>query len=242
MSAFFRHRHGGAAAAARRILRSLRKLLPAALVRLVVATPALADCEDAKPIFYLTFSSDTASADQVTDFADRVAGNHLRHLPGVADVAVFGGRHLAMRISLDPSRLAALGLTPQDVEDVLRRQNVELSPRRSAGAAIEYRLQPDRRSPQEFADIVVRQDGDYVVRLADVAGLELGVWGGGTTASYGGREVVALGISKQPASGLVPFYFAVRTALSAIRTSMPAGMQIEAMSPFSIVIERTIEE
>ena len=93
---------------------------------------------DAQPIIYLAFSSDRHSPLEVTDFADRFVKDRLQNLPGVADVRIFGERRYAMRIWLDRARLAAYRLTPQDVEDALRRQNVEIPAGRieSAGARV----------------------------------------------------------------------------------------------------------
>ena len=81
---------------------------------------------DAQPILYLAFSSDRHSSIEVTDFADRFVKDRLQNLSGVADVRIFGERRYSMRIWLDRARLAAYRLTPQDVEDALRRQNIEV--------------------------------------------------------------------------------------------------------------------
>jgi multidrug efflux pump len=89
--------------------------------------PVIAKVEaDAQPIIYLAFSSDRHSPLEVTDYADRFVKDRLQNLPGIADVRIFGERRYAMRIWLDALRLAAYGLTPQDVEAALRRQNVEV--------------------------------------------------------------------------------------------------------------------
>jgi len=223
------------------MLRLLRRLVPAALAVSVAASAAQAGCDDAKPIFYLTFSSDQLSTDQLTDFVERVVGNRLRALPGVAAAPVFGGRYLAMRVSLDPAQLGARGLTPQDVEAALRSRNLDVSPGRNRGNAIEYKVQAGRQAPQEIADIVLQQGQDYAIRLADVATLELGVWGS-TAASLNGREVIALGIVKQSDASLLTVFFSMQAALPGIRAMMPAGMQIEPASVFSVMVGQSDEE
>jgi multidrug efflux pump len=81
---------------------------------------------DAEPIIYLSFSSDRHSPLELTDYADRYVKNQIQTLPGVAEVQIFGERRYAMRIWLDPLKLAAYDLTPQDVEEALRAQNVEV--------------------------------------------------------------------------------------------------------------------
>ena len=81
---------------------------------------------DAQPILYIAFSSDRHSALEITDYADRYVKDQLQTIPGVAEVRLFGERQYSMRIWLDPERLAAFNLSPQDVEVALRRQNVEV--------------------------------------------------------------------------------------------------------------------
>ena len=81
---------------------------------------------DAQPILYLVFSSDRHSALEITDYADRYVKDQLQTLAGVAEARLFGEREYSMRIWLDPERLAAYGLTPQDVENALKRQNVDV--------------------------------------------------------------------------------------------------------------------
>ena len=89
--------------------------------------PVVAKIEaDAQAIIWLAFSSATQSPLEITDYADRIVADQLKTLPGVASVIVGGGRRYAMRLWLDPSRMASLGVTVQDVEAALRSQNTEL--------------------------------------------------------------------------------------------------------------------
>ena len=115
--------------------------------------PIVAKVEaDAQPIIYLAFSSDRHSPMEVTDYADRFVKDRLQNLPGVADVRIFGERRYSMRIWLDRARLAAYRLTPQDVEDALRRQNVEIPAGRVESVAREFTVvtETDLRTPEQF--------------------------------------------------------------------------------------------
>ncbi|HQD84524.1 MAG TPA: efflux RND transporter permease subunit, partial [Quisquiliibacterium sp.] len=112
----------GAAADVRDRVARVRARLPQE-----VDEPVIAKVEaDANPIIWLAFSSETKSPLEVSDIANRFVKPRLQTLPGAADVRVFGERKFSMRIWLDPDRLAGFRLTPQDVEDALRRQNVEV--------------------------------------------------------------------------------------------------------------------
>ena len=219
-------------------LRRLGALSLAALIGMAAGSPALADCDGGRPLLYLAFSSDTLPVDQISDFADRTVREHLRLLPGVADVAIYGDRQPVMRIRLDRSRLAAVGLAPHDVEQALQRQDIEFSSDRSDRATIELPMSVfASRPPDEIGEIVLAKDGDYPLRLMDVASLELASGGVHTIAHRGGRDVVALGVITQPNTGLA-VWFAVKQALATIRPMLPREMQVELVSPFSIVIER----
>jgi hypothetical protein len=108
------------------------------------------------------FSSDQHSALEVTDVANRIVKPRLQTLPGAADVRVFGERKFAMRIWLDRDRLAAFNLTPQDVEDALRRQNVEVPAGRIESESREFSVvaRTDLTEPAQFAEIIVKQAAD----------------------------------------------------------------------------------
>jgi multidrug efflux pump len=212
-----------------------------ALIAMAIGAPVLADCESRRPILYLAFSSSEGYQDTVTitDFADRVVGNHLRNLPGVADVAMFGDRRPVLRIRLDRSRLAAYGATPGDVAHALQRQGVELPAGDTDPINIELPVSWTSPSPWEgIESIVVRENGDAPVRLMDVAEIGPAIGGARTVAHYAGKDVVALGIVNQSDTGVLAVWFAVSRILATIRPMMPRDVQVDLVSPFSIVIER----
>ena len=133
--------------------------------------PVIAKVEaDAQPIIYLAFSSDRHSALEVTDYADRFVKDRLQNLPGVADARIFGERRYAMRIWLDPLRLAAYGLTPQDIEAALRRQNVEIPAGRIESRSREFSVvsQTDLTTPEEFRELIRRDYAKYAKVVKDV--------------------------------------------------------------------------
>lgn len=145
--------------------------------------PVIAKVEaDAQPIIYLAFSSDRHSPLEVTDFADRYVKDRLQNLPGVAQVRIFGERRFAMRLWLDPQRMAAYRVTPQDVENALRRQNVEIPAGRVESVAREFTVvsETDLRSPAEFEAIILRDDADIWSVCATSAGRSWGPWTSGS--------------------------------------------------------------
>ncbi|MBM3573150.1 MAG: efflux RND transporter permease subunit, partial [Alphaproteobacteria bacterium] len=154
---------------------------------------------DAQPIIYLAFSSDRHAQLDVTDYADRFVKDRLQTLAGVADVRIFGERRYSMRIWLDRARLAAYRLTPQDVEDALRRQNVEIPAGRIESQAREFTVvaETDLRTPAQFEAVILREVAGYPVRLGDVGRAEIDAADTRVITRYNGRNAVALGVVKQ---------------------------------------------
>ncbi len=140
-----------------------------------VDEPVIAKVEaDANPIIWIAFSSDKHSALEVTDFASRIVKPRLQTLPGAADVRIFGDRKFAMRVWLDRARLAAYQLTPADVEDALRKQNVEVPAGRIESREREFSVvaNTDLKTPEEFGAIIVRRTAEgRQVRLDEVASI-----------------------------------------------------------------------
>ena len=197
---------------------------------------------DAQPIIYLAFSSDRHSPLEVTDIADRLVKTRLQTLPGVANVRIFGERRYSMRIWLDPVRLAAYGLTPADVEDALRRQNVEIPTGRLESGNREFNVvaETDLRSPAEFERLRIREVRGYLVRLADVGRAEIGPEDERVVARFNGEAAVALGIIKQATANPLDVSAAVREAFPAVRALLPEGMRVEVGYDSSVFIDRAI--
>jgi multidrug efflux pump len=197
---------------------------------------------DAQPIIYLAFSSDRHSPLEVTDIADRLVKSRLQNLPGVANVRIFGERRFAMRLWLDPVRLAAYGLSPADVEDALRRQNVEIPTGRLESTAREFNVvaETDLRTPAEFEQLRIREVRGYIVRLADVGRAEIAAADERVVARYKGEPAVALGIIKQATANPLDVSAAVREAFPAIRALLPDGMRVDVGYDSSIFIDRAI--
>ena len=130
---------------------------------------------DAQPIMYLAFSSDRHDELEVADVAERLVKDRVQTIVGVAQAQVYASRY-AMRIWLDPARLAGYGLVPLDIEDALRRQNVEVPAGRIEGQQREFTVlsETDLRTPEQFSQIIVSAANGYLVRLGDVAKVELG--------------------------------------------------------------------
>ena len=206
--------------------------------------PVIAKVEaDANPIIWLAFNSDRHSPLEVTDFASRIVKPRLQTLPGAADVRIFGERKYAMRIWLDPGRLAAYNLTPPDVEDALRRQNVEVPSGRIEGREREFSVvsRTDLNKPEEFAGIIVRQVKGYPVRIRDLGQVEIGAAQERSAVRFNGRNAVALGVIKQATANPLDLSKALRAELPRVSAELPDGMTVNIAYDSSVFIDRSIE-
>jgi multidrug efflux pump len=205
--------------------------------------PVIAKVEaDANPIIWLAFSSDRFTPLEVTDYASRIVKPRLQTLPGAADVRVFGERRFSMRIWLDRSKLAAYRLTPQDVEDALRRQNVEIPAGRIESRAREFSVvaETDLVRPEQFDNVIVRNVNGYSVRIRDVGRAEIAAESERSIVRFNGRAAVALGVIKQATANPLDLSGAVRAELPRLVQELPDGLSVRVAYDSSIFIERSI--
>jgi multidrug efflux pump len=200
---------------------------------------------DASPILFLVFAKPDWSRLQLSDYVDRNVVDRFSSIDGVARVFVGGEARPAMRVWMQPERLAAFGLTPADVENALRNQNVELPAGRLESAAQNVTLRVDRpfTSPQEFTSLVVGrgQDG-YLVRLGDIARVEEGPENPYSAFRLNGQPAVGLGIVRQSGANTLAVAAAAKEMADEIRPNLPEGMTVVVGSDDSLFISRAIDK
>jgi multidrug efflux pump len=197
---------------------------------------------DATPIIYLAFSSDRHTPLEVSDVADRLVKDRLGVLPGVSDVTIFGERRYAMRIWLDRGLLASRGLTVQDVENALRSQNVEIPAGRVESFDREFTVlaQTDLRDPKQFEKIVLKETRGFLVRMGDVARVELGAADTRMMTRYNRQPAVALGVIKQSVANPLDVSKAVKAELPRIKELLPEGMRVDVGYDATVFIDASI--
>ena len=199
---------------------------------------------NAQAIMWLALSSDHHDGLELSDVADRVLKERIQRLTGVGSVIIGGERRYAMRVWLDPLRMAAHGLTTQDVEAAIRRENAEIPAGRVEGAEREFsvRTRGELSEPGEFGAIIVSQNRNDIVRLRDVAEVEVGAQDERTVARYNGKTAVGLGIVKQSRASTVDVAAEVRKSLEELSTLLPQGMKIDVAYDSSTFINESIHE
>ncbi len=199
---------------------------------------------NAQPIMWIAVSGERFNTLELSDIARNVLSERIQRLPGVGAVFVGGERRYAMRIWLDPLRLAAHGLTVTDIERVLRTENAEIPSGRIEGQGREFavRTRGDLADPAEFAAIVVAGAGGSAVRLGDVADVRIGAEDERTITRYNGVPAVGIGVVKQQKASTVDVARAVTASLPELRESMPEGMKLDIAFDSSTFIEEAIHE
>ncbi len=208
-----------------------------------VNEPVIAKVEaDSFPIMWLAIAAPSKSQLEVSDYVNRYMKPRLSTLPGAADVRVFGERKITMRIWIDPAKLAGYRLTPQDVEDALRRQNVEIPAGRIESEKREFSVlsQTDLSTPAQFEAIVIRDVGTYPVRVRDIGRVEVAPLDERVITRYMGTTSVTMGVIKQAVANPLELSQAVRAEIAEINKSM-TDMKIEVIYDSSLFIEESIK-
>ena len=199
---------------------------------------------DSDVILWLNMSSTTMDTLQLSDYADRYVVDRLSSLDGVSQVRVGGQQRYAMRIWLDRDALAARDLTAGDVENALRAENVELPAGRIESDARDFTLRVERtyRTPADFARIPLGKGADgYVVRLGDVAKVELASTERRAYYRSNGEPNIGLGIIKTSTANSLDVARAARAEAERIQQSLPKGTRIFVAYDTTVFIEAAVE-
>jgi multidrug efflux pump len=199
---------------------------------------------DAQPFLWLALSGQNYDLLQLSDIADRQVKTRLQSLPGVGRAQVFGERRFSMRIWLSKGALAARGLTVQDVIAAIRSRNVEIPAGRIESDRREFTVRAlgELKTPDEFADLTVLARDGQVVKLRDLARVELGPEDERSALRYTGTTAVAVGVVRQSKANLIQISDAVRREVEEIQRTLPPGVRLDVGFDASIFVRRSIQE
>ncbi|MDR4469563.1 MAG: efflux RND transporter permease subunit, partial [Nitrospira sp.] len=194
--------------------------------------------------FYLSFSSTERTVSSVTDWLLRTLQPQLSTLAGVQRVTFEGERQIAMRIWIDPDRLASLNLSPGDVQNALRRNNYLAAVGRTKGNLVQINLlaNTDLRSTVEFEDLVVADRGGAIVRLKDVAHIERDAEEAIMIAKYDETEGVYLGIWAVPGTNEIEVGRRLRDEIEQIRPTLPRDIDMKLVWDSTMFIRNALTE
>lgn len=200
---------------------------------------------DAQPIFWIALQSKTRDGLELTDYAQRYLIDRLSVVDGVSAVQIGGARRYAMRIWLDRKEMAARGVTANDVEAALRRENIELPAGRIESLDREFSVRIDRvyNKVEDFSNMVIRRGEEgYLVRVKDIAKLEKGALDERTELRYNGQASIGLGIAKQSNANTLDVIRGVKEEMAKIQPTLPKDLVLETAFDSGVYIEASIHE
>jgi multidrug efflux pump len=218
----------------------VRGRLPVDVLEPVIAKQSA----DAQPFFWLALSSDNYDLMQLSDVADRIVKARLQSLPGVGSAGIFGERRYSMRVWVQPDALSARGLTVQDVENAIVSRNVEIPAGRIESTRREFSVRSlgELKTPREFGELAVASQGTQLVKLKDVARVELGPEDDRSIFRYNGSPAVAIGVVRQSKANLIDVARNIRGALPSIQQQLPPGVKLQTAWDGSVFVTHSIKD
>jgi multidrug efflux pump len=193
---------------------------------------------------YIGFSAKDLDENQITDYLTRVVQPKLSAVSGVQRADILGNRTFAMRIWLKPDQMAARGVSPSDIHDALSKNNYLSALGSTKGSMVSVNLvaNTDLRTPDDFKQMVVKQENGVVVRLGEIADVQLGAENYDQDVRFNGETATFMGIWILPTANSLDVIKAVRKTLPAIQEQLPAGMKLGIPYDSTAYIQDAINE
>ncbi|PWJ59596.1 multidrug efflux pump [Dyadobacter jejuensis] len=199
---------------------------------------------NSEPIIVLTFTSNSRSHLEVSDYAENNIVQRLQTIEGVSEIRIFGQKRYAMRIWMDPVRMASLGVTTQDVKNALDRENVELPSGKLTGNNTELTVKTIGRfrTEEDFNKLIVKNSATQVVHLQDIGLAELGPENEETVLRLDNVPMIGLAISPMPGANFIDIADEVNKRMTEIKKELPADYKLDTLIDNTIFVKHSIEE
>jgi multidrug efflux pump len=195
-------------------------------------------------LMYIGFNSDVMSSSQISDYLNRVIQPKLQAISGVANAEILGGQTFAMRIWLDPDRMAAFGVTPLDVSTALQANNFTTAAGEIKGSYVQTNINAGTSlsNVQGFENLVVVSRGASLIRLGQIARIELGPENFNSSSVFDGLKAVFIGVYATPSANPLTVISAVRAAMPGIQAELPTGLKAAIAYDATTFIRASIKE
>ncbi len=199
---------------------------------------------NAQPVMWIALYSDRYSTMELTTYAENVLKDRLQTVPGVSSILLGGAKRFAIRLWLDSQKMAAHGVTVLDVQQALNQQSVELPSGRVEGWQRELTIETrgELKTPQEYDQLVLKQQGTEFVRLRDVGHAEVGVEDEHAVARYNAKPAMGLGVIKQSKANTIQVAKGIKEELARLAPQLPEGIHTHIPYDESTYIEHSIKE
>ncbi|MGS2762181.1 efflux RND transporter permease subunit [Sinomicrobium sp. M5D2P9] len=199
---------------------------------------------DAERIISMTVQSDTKNILELSDYADNVIAQRVQTIPGVSSVQIWGQRKYAMRLWINPVKMASYGVTVGDVRSALLAQNVELPSGKLTGDNTELTVRTigNLSTEEEFDNIIIRAEGERIVRFSDVGKAALEGENMETKMSDSGQPMVAVAVIPQPGTNYLEIAEAFYAEYEKLRKDLPEGFKLNVVIDDTVFVKRAVEE
>jgi multidrug efflux pump subunit AcrB len=199
---------------------------------------------DSQPIIIMTVQSSTRNLLELSDFAENTIAQRLQTIPGVSSVNIYGQKRYAMRMWINPVQLSSYGLTVQDVRSALSRENVELPSGKITGANTELTVKTvgNLSSPEQFNNLIIRTDGEKIIRFSDVGYAEFGPENLETKMSESGKPMVGLAIIPQPGTNYLDIGKLVNERFEQFKEELPDDINLVISVDNTLFIKQSVVE
>ncbi len=195
-------------------------------------------------LLYMSFNSDKLTGSQITDYLTRVVQPKLQTIDGVANAQILGGQTFAMRVWLDPNKMAARGVTPNDVSLALAANNFTSAAGQVKNAYTQTSINAltSLDSAKAFGQLVVKQSGDTLIRLGDISTINLGPESVDSSSAFDGLKAVFIGIYPTPTANPLDVINNVRKSFPELQSQLPVGLQASIAYDATAFIRASIKE
>lgn len=195
-------------------------------------------------LMYLGFNSHSMSPGQITDYLLRVVQPKLQTVSGIAEARILGGNTFAMRVWLNPKKMAAYNVTPADINAALLQNNFQSAPGKIKGELVAFNINAmtDLHDEKQFQQLVVKSTNNTLIRLQDVATVQLGSEDYDTSVTFNGKKAVFIGIYPTPAANPLTLIDNVRKLLPDIKKNFPPGLDGQVVYDATKYIRSSINE
>lgn len=199
---------------------------------------------NSEAIISMTVQSETRNALELSDYAENVISQRLETIPGVSGVQIWGQKRYAMRLWINPYQLASYGLTVADVRKALNDQNVELPSGKITGDNTELTVKTmgNLTTAEEFNNIIIKAEGDKVIRLSDIGSATLGPENIETQLTQSGKPMVAVAIVPLPGANYLEISDAFYTEFEKLKKDLPKDIQLNIAIDTTTFVKRSVTE
>ncbi len=199
---------------------------------------------NAESILSMTIESSKRTQLELSDYAENVIAQRIQTIPGVSNVQIWGQKRMAMRIWIDPARMAAYRITALDIKNALDRENIELPSGKITGNATELSVKTmgNLTSEDDFNNLIIREDGVNIIRLRDVANVGVAAENEETMLRISGKPMIGMALVPQPGANFLDIADEFYKRFDQLKKDLPKDFKIDIVIDNTVFIKRSINE